>query len=59
MTEKTDDKNVDVYIKYNVYRPSEGKLKKYPCKDCFSCLFCSDARCQICLKTPNKDSSES
>ncbi|MBN2270043.1 MAG: hypothetical protein JXN61_05480 [Sedimentisphaerales bacterium] len=23
---------------------------KHPCKDCFCCQWCSDSRCQICLK---------
>ncbi|MDN5280616.1 MAG: hypothetical protein PWR01_4581 [Clostridiales bacterium] len=47
---KTEEKDVDVYTKYNVFKPVECKKKKHPCKDCFNCLFCSDARCAICLK---------
>jgi len=23
-------------------------LKKFSCKDCFSCEFCSDDRCRVC-----------
>lgn len=41
----------DVYKRLNAFRPLECKLKKHPCKDCFNCLFCSDARCEICLKS--------
>jgi len=26
-------------------------VKKYPCKDCFSCEFCSDDRCRVCRDT--------
>ena len=26
-----------------------GKEQKHPCKDCYSCQFCSDTRCRICL----------
>lgn len=40
----------DVYKRLNAFRPPECALKKHPCKDCFNCLFCSDARCEICLK---------
>jgi hypothetical protein len=47
-SEKTED---DVYKRLNAFRPPECKLKKHPCKDCFNCLFCSDARCEICLKS--------
>lgn len=26
-----------------------SKDKKYLCDDCFSCQFCSDERCSMCL----------
>lgn len=36
-----------------VYVPDKkGHPCKHPCKDCFSCEFCSDDRCRICIKTP-------
>ena len=28
--------------------------KKNNCKDCFSCQFCSDERCDLCLKKKEK-----
>ncbi|MCG8688574.1 MAG: hypothetical protein MI892_27135 [Desulfobacterales bacterium] len=35
-----------------VYVPDTKKdcTKKHPCKDCFSCEFCSDDRCGVCRK---------
>ena len=38
-------------LKGKVYVPEESRegLKKYPCKDCFSCQQCSDDRCRVCL----------
>ena len=30
------------------------KDKKYPCEDCFSCQFCSDERCSMCLSSKHK-----
>ncbi|HAE37307.1 MAG TPA: hypothetical protein DCG57_01570 [Candidatus Riflebacteria bacterium] len=50
---KPEDDDEDIYIKLNAFRPPECKLKKHPCKDCFNCLFCGDARCEICLKSKN------
>lgn len=41
----------DVYKRLNAFRPPECAVKKHPCKDCFNCLFCSDARCEVCLKS--------
>lgn len=41
----------DVYKRLNAYRPPENLLKKHPCKDCFNCLWCGDARCEICLRS--------
>ncbi len=31
--------------------------KKFPCKDCFSCEYCSDDRCRMCREkqTPRKE----
>lgn len=48
-----DDKPAedDVYKRLNAFRPAESVLKKHPCKDCFNCLFCSDARCAVCLQS--------
>ncbi len=51
--EKTDisaEKKIDVYKRLNAYRPPDNLLKKHPCKDCFNCLWCSDARCEVCLR---------
>jgi hypothetical protein len=31
--------------------PEENnKPKKHPCCDCFSCQWCDDVRCELCLK---------
>ena len=30
------------------------KDKKHPCDDCFSCQFCSDERCAMCLCSKKK-----
>ncbi|GAB4268291.1 MAG: hypothetical protein Kow0029_03560 [Candidatus Rifleibacteriota bacterium] len=59
-TDDIVDKGLDVYTKYNAYRPVNRKDKKHPCKDCFSCLFCSDARCEVCLrnKLQNDDQND-
>jgi len=43
----------DVYKRLNAFRPPDNNLKKHPCKDCFNCLFCGDARCDICLNSRN------
>lgn len=34
-----------------VYVPDadQGGPKKHPCADCFSCGWCSDERCVLCL----------
>ncbi len=34
-----------------VYVPDETvkRKKKYPCPDCFECMFCDDDRCDLCL----------
>ncbi len=31
--------------------------KKHPCPDCFQCQFCSDERCELCLKSRRKANS--
>ena len=34
----------------NIYVPEKNFMKKkHPCKDCYSCQFCSDERCELCL----------
>jgi len=35
----------------NIYVPeiNPGK-KKNPCRDCYSCQYCSDERCELCLR---------
>jgi len=48
---KPEEDDEDIYIKLNAFKPPECKLKKHPCKDCFNCLFCGDARCEICLRS--------
>ncbi|HNW34736.1 MAG TPA: hypothetical protein PKM25_07380 [Candidatus Ozemobacteraceae bacterium] len=46
----------DVYKRLNVFRPvcERSSPQKHPCPDCFSCQFCSDARCAICLAGQGK-----
>lgn len=51
--EENDKKSSDIYTRLNAFRPVEKKLKKHSCPDCFNCLFCSDARCEVCLKNKN------
>lgn len=45
-------------FKGNIYVPeiNPGK-KKHPCRDCYSCQWCSDERCELCRrnKTGVKD----
>ena len=49
----------------NIYVPEKNKVKKkHPCSDCYSCQFCSDERCELCLKNKccvkkNSDSAPS
>lgn len=31
-----------------IYVPEQQTNKKHPCRDCFSCQWCSDERCKIC-----------
>ena len=34
-----------------VYVPEDDAgLKKHPCEDCYFCQWCSDNRCDLCLK---------
>ena len=39
-------------FKGKIYNPSpvSETLKKHPCRDCFSCRFCADTACNVCLK---------
>jgi len=38
-------------IKGKIFIPDEHTIiKKNPCKDCFYCQFCSDEKCNLCLK---------
>ncbi|HEY1405583.1 MAG TPA: hypothetical protein VF857_03150 [Spirochaetota bacterium] len=30
--------------------PEESETKKHPCPDCYSCQWCADERCALCLK---------
>ena len=37
-----------------IWQPEEtGCAKKHNCKDCFSCQWCSDERCSLCLREKN------
>ena len=40
--------------KGKIWIPEELKEKKHNCTDCFACQFCSDSRCELCLKKKNK-----
>ncbi len=40
----------DMPGKLFVPEQQDDSKKKYPCKDCSSCLHCSDERCALCLK---------
>jgi len=56
---KIDGFNGKIFVPEN--RPDFKK--KHPCSDCFSCRFCSDERCSLCLKKKcckknNPDKSE-
>jgi len=33
-----------------VFEPDEPVTRKHPCPDCFSCQFCSEARCVECRR---------
>lgn len=38
-------------VKGLVYVPEhDGGDAKHNCKDCFCCQWCSDSRCELCLK---------
>lgn len=45
----------------NIYVPEKNPgRKKHQCRDCYSCQFCDDERCRLCLdKTSLKDTSPS
>ncbi|HPR55913.1 MAG TPA: hypothetical protein PLV84_12350 [Deltaproteobacteria bacterium] len=35
-----------------IYVPEDtGGAKKYPCPDCYCCQWCSDNRCDLCLRS--------
>jgi len=35
-----------------VYVPEDnGGSKKHPCNDCYYCQWCSENKCELCLKT--------
>ena len=36
-------------LRGKVYVPEASPKKKNPCKDCFSCQWCCDNRCEVCL----------
>ncbi len=55
---KSEPQEKDVYVRLNAFRPIDNKKKKHPCKDCFNCLFCSDARCSVCLACHHKKETE-
>jgi hypothetical protein len=39
----------------NIYIPETNQgRKKHPCRDCYSCGFCSDERCELCLKKSSR-----
>lgn len=40
----------------NIFVPERnpGK-KKHPCRDCYSCQFCSDERCELCLGKKSRE----
>ncbi len=43
-----------------VYVPEDdGRAKKHPCDDCYSCQWCSDNRCELCLKAQSSSYSKS
>jgi hypothetical protein len=44
-------------FKPKIFVPEEQprNQKKHNCKDCFSCQWCSDDRCERCLGRKNKD----
>lgn len=33
-----------------VFEPTEPAKRKHPCRDCFSCQFCSEERCVECRR---------
>lgn len=49
-------KHIDGFIG-KVYVPEEvpEKFKKHNCKDCFSCQFCDDSRCEVCIHKKDCD----
>jgi hypothetical protein len=43
-------------VKGKLFIPEEqpSSKKKHACKDCFSCGWCDDDRCSLCLKKKKK-----
>lgn len=39
-------------FKGKIYEPdiTTNALRKYNCPDCYNCLMCSHARCELCIK---------
>lgn len=44
-----------------VYAPvfNPEKLRKHPCRGCFSCQMCGEDRCQVCRGEADKDDERS
>ncbi len=36
------------------YRPEGCGRRKHPCRDCFSCGFCSHERCVLCRRESSR-----
>lgn len=59
MQDSKDDKiKIDVYAKYNAFKPLNNPLKKFPCPECYNCLFCADSRCLVCRKSVKTEENE-
>ncbi|HAR62248.1 MAG: hypothetical protein DKM50_03000 [Candidatus Margulisiibacteriota bacterium] len=43
-----------------VFVPEESSCasKKHKCPDCFSCQWCSDDRCELCLQRKERSGTE-
>ena len=39
-----------VYVPENI----DQKIKKHNCRDCYSCRWCADLRCELCLNQTGK-----
>ncbi|HOR45951.1 MAG TPA: hypothetical protein PK624_14270 [Spirochaetota bacterium] len=40
-------------VKGMVFVPDSASPRKNNCPDCFSCQFCPDERCEVCIKRRN------